>query len=168
MTQKWLKGGSGRPTPKWKLNLTQKWLRPHLWVIFGSLLSHLGYGLWKTTAIAKYYGFGHRTIFSTEGSFGWLKSDPGLGTSLAFYRGQKGPCLENSEKGFPGPLGPGVKEARKKSKKSRKRVKNPKKTWRIVIFDSFSIFFSPGAERPREPLFRLFSEFSREGPFWPL
>ena len=25
----------------------------------------------KTTAVAKYYGFGRRTIFSTEGSFGW-------------------------------------------------------------------------------------------------
>ena len=25
----------------------------------------------KTTAVAQYYGFGRRTIFSTEGSFGW-------------------------------------------------------------------------------------------------
>ena len=45
-----------------------------------------------------------------------------LATSLAFYRSQKGLSLENSEKksekGFPGPLGPGVEEAQKKSKKS--------------------------------------------------
>ena len=39
------------------------------------------------------------------------------GTSLAFYRGQKGLSLENprkkSEKGFPGALGPGAEKARK-------------------------------------------------------
>ena len=36
---------------------------------------------------------------------------------------------------------------------------------KIVIFDSFSGLFDPGAERPREPLFGLFSQFFRERPF---
>ena len=48
-----------------------------------------------------------------------------LGTSLAFYRGQKGLSLENfekkSEKEFAGPRGPGVKKKfEKKPRKSRK------------------------------------------------
>ena len=47
---------------------------------------------------------------------------PILGTSLAFYRGQKGLSLENrrkeSGKGFPGPLGPGAEKVEKESKKS--------------------------------------------------
>ena len=41
-----------------------------------------------------------------------------------------------------------------------------------LVFDSSSsfvrAFFDPGAERPREPLRRRFSEFSRERPFLPL
>ena len=58
--------------------------------------------------------------------------------------------------------------------------KNPKKSrkWQFfkffsgfrLVFNSFSIFlsfFDPRAERPREPLFRFFSEFSTERPFWP-
>ena len=74
---------------------------------------------------------------------------------------------KKSEKGFPGPLGPGVQ---KNSKKSRK--------WLFfkfffglsarfqLFFNFFLSFFDPGAERPREPLFRYFSEFSRERPSW--
>ena len=34
-----------------------------------------------------------------------------------------------------------------------------------LFFRLFLSFFDPGAERPREPLFGLFSEFSRERPF---
>ena len=69
-----------------------------------------------------------------------------------------------SEKGFPRPLGPGVKKTEKSWK------------WQffkfffgfLARFQLFLSFFDPGAERPREPLFRLFSEFSGERPFWPL
>ena len=39
----------------------------------------------KTTAVAKYYGFGCRTIFSTEGSFGWAKDFP-IGRSEKAFR----------------------------------------------------------------------------------
>ena len=35
-----------------------------------------------------------------------------------------------------------------------------------TLFRLFLSFFNPGAERPREPFFRLFSEFSRQRPFW--
>ena len=59
-----------------------------------------------------------------------------LGTSLAFYRGQKGPSPENSEslkRGSRGLSALGSTKREKKSKKSRKRVKNPKRTWKIVI-----------------------------------
>ena len=34
-----------------------------------------------------------------------------------------------------------------------------------LVFDSFSIFLGPSAERVQEPLFRFFLEFSREGSF---
>ena len=78
---------------------------------------------------------------------------------------------KKSEKGFPGPLGPGVEE-KKSQKKVEKRVENDYFSSFFRVFVSFSTlfptffeFFDPGAERPREPLFRLFSEFSRERPF---
>ena len=82
---------------------------------------------------------------------------PTFGTSLALYRGEKGLSLENpqkeSEKGLPGPLGPGAEKA-------RNRVENDyfSSFFRVLglFFDSFSSFFSPRAERPREPFFRLF------------
>ena len=76
-------------------------------------------------------------------------------------RGQKGLSLENPQKslkrGFPG------------SKKFEKESKNDifstffSGVW--LVFDSFSNFFSPGAERRGEPLFGLFSDSSRERPF---
>ena len=40
-----------------------------------------------------------------------------------------------------------------------------------LVFDFFGGYVDPGAESPRQPLFRLFSEFSREKAFdscrWP-
>ena len=75
--------------------------------------------------------------------------------------------LENpgkeSEKGFPG--GP-----RPWGQKAQKRVEK----WPFfkffsgfwLVFDSFSNFFSPGAERPRNPFSDSFRGFSRERPFW--
>ena len=40
-----------------------------------------------------------------------------------------------------------------------------------LVFDFFWGYVDPGAESPRQPLFRLFSEFSREKAFdscrWP-
>ena len=67
-----------------------------------------------------------------------------LGTSLAFYRGQKGLSLKNrrkeSGKGFPGPLGPGglsapgLKKLEKESKKSQKPEKNLKNSHFRLFF----------------------------------
>ena len=54
-----------------------------------------------------------------------------------------GKLPKKSEKGFPGPLGPKVKEARKESKKNRKRVKNPKKNLKNCHFWLFFEFFRP-------------------------
>ena len=83
-----------------------------------------------------------------------------------------GKLKKKSEKGFPGPLGPGVKKG---SKKTIKRLFFKFFSGFWLVFDSFFDFFGgyvdPGAESPRQPLFRLFSEFSREKAFdscrWP-
>ena len=48
------------------------------------------------------------------------------------------------------------------AEKARKRVKHD---YFWLVFDSFSILFDPASERPREPLFRFSSDFSRERPF---
>ena len=95
---------------------------------------------------------------------------PKLATSLAFYRSQKGLSLENSEKspkrgsrGREAPVSKKLKKSRKKLKKGRKLEKNLKNS-HFRLF--FGVFFDPGAERPQEPFFRLFSEFFRERPFW--
>ena len=88
----------------------------------------------------------------------------------------KGLSLGNSQKslkrGSWGLSAPG-------SKKARKRVENDYFSsfffgflarFRLV-FDFFGGYVDPGAESPRQPLFRLFSEFSREKAFdscrWP-
>ena len=81
----------------------------------------------------------------------WFTISQTRWTSLAFYRGQKGPSLENSEKNL---------KRGKNSKKSRKLLFF-KFFFRVfdsfsTLFRLFSCFFDPGAERPREPLFRLF------------
>ena len=94
-----------------------------------------------------------------------------LGTSLAFYRGQKGLSLENPEKslktGSRGLSTLGLKKLEKESKTSEKPEKNLKNS-HFRLLKTFSSFFDPGVERPREPVFGLFSGFSRERPFWPL
>ena len=78
--------------------------------------------------------------------------------SFGLLQGSKGFSLENprkeSEKGFPGPLGPGAEKVRKRVENE---PKTRKKVEKLSFFDSFSSFFDPGAGRPREPLFRLFS-----------
>ena len=66
---------------------------------------------------------------------------------------------KKSEKGFPGPLGLGVKKPEKKLKTSQRPGKNLK----IVMFDSFSRIFDPGAKRPREPLSDIFQSFLERG-----
>ena len=62
----------------------------------------------------------------------------GFGTSLAFYRGQTGPCLENSEKslkrGSRGLSAPGPKKLEKESKMTVFQVF-------FRVFDSFSTLF---------------------------
>ena len=86
---------------------------------------------------------------------------------VGHQQGSKRPLPGNSEKisekGFrglsaPGPLGPGVKKLEHESKNDN-----------FSIFPGFSTlfraFFDPGAERPRQPLFRLFSGFPKERPF---
>ena len=69
-----------------------------------------------------------------------------------------------SENGFPGPLGPGIKNAQKESKITIFQVFFGS----LALFRLFSSVFDPKAERPQEPLFRPSSEFSRKRPFRPL
>ena len=93
-----------------------------------------------------------------------------IATSLAFYRSQKGLSLENSEKslkrGSRGLSAPGSKKHKKSRKKKLKKGRKLEKNLKNVHFRLFFGFFDPGAPRPREPLFRLCSEFFREKPFW--
>ena len=84
-----------------------------------------------------------------------------LGTSLAFYRGQKGPSLENSERslkrGSRGLSAPGSKKrekVEKESKTSQKPEKNLKNSHFRLFFRAFS------APRPRVPG-NPFSDFCR-------
>ena len=83
-----------------------------------------------------------------------------LGTSLAFYRGQKGLSVQKkTELGFLGPLGFGVKEARK----SRKRVDNEPNTRKKVKKLSFRLclefFRRRGREVPGTPFRTFFGVF---------
>ena len=133
----------------------------------------------KTTAVAKYYGFERRTIFSTEGSFG----DPSrsqknfmqenFGLTFRSLKNEAAPRLGNPptrHRGLPGPSGP---EPQKSPKRVRKGVrprggprgcateseKSPKKVRSCV----FGLFSDSGAHslgtlgplrdrRPRDPL----------------
>ena len=79
---------------------------------------------------------------------------------------------KTSEKGFAGPLGPGVKKARKRVENDYfSRVFFGFSARCRLVFDFFWGYVDPGAESPRQTLFRLFSEFSREKAFdscrWP-
>ena len=93
-----------------------------------------------------------------------------LATSSAFYRSQKGLSLKNSEKspkrGSRAREAPGSKKPEKESKMTIFQVFFEFSALFQLFFDFFLSFFNPGAERPREPLFELFSEFSRERPVW--
>ena len=87
----------------------------------------------------------------------------------ACYRGHLGPSGPNdqkkSENGFPAPLGPGGRKGRKRVEKESK--KSPKSAMIVnfgLFFDSFSTFSTPGAERPREPIFGPFLDFGPEVP----
>ena len=89
-----------------------------------------------------------------------------VGTAMAFYRGQKGLSLENSEKG---PLSP------------RSQRKGLNKSWQSLVFivfvffsarsrlflDFFRAFLTPGREASRTPFLTFFFGVSREMPFWP-
>ena len=75
---------------------------------------------------------------------------------LGLLQGSKRPLPRNlrnkSEKGFPAPLGHGPE-------KGRKRVENEPQTRKICKNSHLQLFFylfSPGAERPREPLSDFF------------
>ena len=71
---------------------------------------------------------------------------------------------KKSEKGFVGPLSPGVKKAR------QKRVENESKTRKNLKNSHFRLFFEflrPWAKRLREPFFRLFRSFLGRGLFDP-
>ena len=72
---------------------------------------------------------------------------------------------KKSEKGFPGPLGPGVV-------KTRKRVENDNfssffSSFRLVFnsFSTFLSFFDPRAERPGNPFSDILRSFLGRGPF---
>ena len=86
---------------------------------------------------------------------------------VGLYRGQKGLSLDSKkslkrfEKGFQSP------GAEKESKMTIFQVFFffSRVFGSFSTFQVFSSFLDPGAERPWEPLFGLFSEFSREKPF---
>ena len=65
-----------------------------------------------------------------------------------------------SRKGFSGPLGQGPK----KSENNRKST--IQKLFQVFnsVFDIFLTFWAPGAERPREPFSRVFSDFGPKRP----
>ena len=89
--------------------------------------------------------------------------------------------LENSDKSLTrgsrasrpaGPLGPGP-WGRKTQKENRQRVANkqktPKKTWKMVIFDSFSSFcLTPGPRGSGNPLSDFFRSFLGRGLLTPV
>ena len=129
---------------------------------------HCGYGVWRSC------GRENKGTISTMNSISRCSSRcaihygycacPNLldrildriGTSLAFYKGQKGLSLENPEKnlkrGSRALSAPGSNEKESKNYKMSSFFSG---FW--PVFDSFSSLFSPGAESPREPLFGLFS-----------
>ena len=75
--------------------------------------------------------------------------------------------MKKSEKGFPESRSlpaPKKKKLEKDSKMTIFQVFFGFSARFRLFFDSFFDFFDPGAERPWEPLFRLFPEFSRERP----
>ena len=94
--------------------------------------------------------------------FGKVVSSISLGTSLAFYTGPKRPLprkpRKKSEKGFPGPQGGGSKNSKND---------NFLFSGFLLVFDSFSSFFSPGAERPGNPFSDCFRDFLGRGLFDP-
>ena len=103
--------------------------------------------------------------------FAHLRGWQGLGyrwPSTGVKRPLPGKLRKKSEKGFPGPLGPGVKKG---SKKSRKLLffRFLSSFW--LVFDSFSTFFSgvltPGPRGPGNPLQTFFRSFPGRGLFGP-
>ena len=83
-----------------------------------------------------------------------------VATSLAFYRSQKGLSLKNSEKkfekGFPGPLGPGVEKPQKESKMTIFQAFFSEFS---AIFQLFFDFFWAGREAPGTPFRTFFGVF---------
>ena len=91
--------------------------------------------------------------------------DNSLGTSLAFYRGQKGPSLENSEKSLKrGSRGLSEKKLEKESRMTIFQVF-------FRVFDSFStlfrVFLTPGPRGPGNPFSNFFRSFLGRGLFDP-
>ena len=93
---------------------------------------------------------------------------PRFGISLAIYTGVKTLSLGNSEKSLKGGASrPRGRHARKKVESKSKTSPKPEKNLKNSHFRLFfEPFFDPRSERRQEPLFRFFSEFSRERPFW--
>ena len=93
------------------------------------------------------------------GSVSYLLRTSTLEIVFRPFPSHKGLSLENSEKkvwkGVPGASRPGVKKARKKSEKSWKPAEIPEKSWKLVIFGSFSSFLTQKARGAGDP----FSDF---------
>ena len=109
--------------------------------------------------------FWYREYLETEMSTSRMTLSRKHWDVVGHLQGSKAFSLENSErkseKGLPGPLGPRVNIPPKKSKTSRKRAKNPIKTWKIVIIDSFSSLFDPWASP-----FQIFVWVCQGKAFW--
>ena len=72
---------------------------------------------------------------------------------------------KKSEKGFPGPLGRGVEEAQKKSKKVEKGPKTRKKLENLSFSTLFRGFSTPGPRGPGNPFSDFFRSFLGRGLF---
>ena len=94
-----------------------------------------------------------------------------VGTSLAFYRGQKGLSLENSEiknpeRGSQGLLAQGQKSSTKAEKESKMSQKPEEKLEKLSLSTLFRAFSAPGPRGPGNPFPDFFWSFLGR-PFWP-
>ena len=94
-----------------------------------------------------------------------------FGTSLAFYRGQKGPSPENSKKSLKRGSGASRAQGQKSAKKVEKESKTsqkPEKNLKNSHFRHFFEFFRPwGPRGPGNPFSDFFRSFLGRGLFDP-
>ena len=92
-----------------------------------------------------------------------LQNSPKVGTPLAFYRVQKGPSLENSEKclkrGSRGQEAPGPKKTRKRIENDHFLVFFGFLTRFRIFFDFFRAFLTTGPRGPGNPFSDFFRRF---------